>query len=931
MADGFDGSVIIKTGLDLATIEKDAETLKKSIDAATRGAKELQSVATASGKAQIAMLQQANAGWREQLKILNKIRDAMGGATIAPASMPQTTTRTRTRTAAATEITGPTETAEYAELRKQAEALDKAMEKTIEKIDKMVALYGQAKVEGMKAFQSLQYDFSNQQERYARVVDRMQELEMDGQRYVDVQQESAEVTQEETQEVGKLAKAYTFLSSVMNTSITQVIHSTKSLHKHSALSLKNVMKYALGIRSVFFLVRRLRSVAKEALGVVAQYDPALNTVVSNLMTSVKQLKADFGAMLQPLVQVGAPILTFIVDKVSAVTRELAKFFAALAGQDYINVATVKAVDYADGLDKVADSANKASEALGGYDKLNVISQDNASGNDAANNMRLTKDTVQYTKEALDDDAPLVKLGKRIREIFDWAWQKLVEIKDWLLDQEWVQTIISNLQELLSDPDGFLVLIGATLVVSKLASLITSSVTSALTLGNLGKLAIVATVAIAGYKLGEKIFNSLDEGFQDELGKAVADLLDNPLESLAEGVVETFTAIGEFIYGVWDGIVEWLSNVFLNIFTPLENAWKSVKEWFSKQWKDANEETKQQWAKITGTITGTVAEIGPMFRDLWQGIKNTFASVGQWFGDKFTSAKNAIVGTFAEIGPMFRDLWQSIKNAFASVGSWFGSTFTGAWNNVKAAFASAGSFFAGVWSTIKEKFGNVKTWFKDKFKDGLDAIKGVFTGVGDWFFDNVYLKVKNAFLNLVPSLTEKFRDAWESIKAVFVGVGTFFGGIWETIKEKFTNIGQKVGEAFSGAFKKVINKVLETAERVLNAPISAINSLLGTINKIPGVDIGKLDKMSLPRLAQGAVIPPNKEFLAVLGDQRKGTNIEAPLDTIVAAMEKALGTTGAGAQSVNLYLGEKQIAKAVWDATQKQWKQTGSNPWGFSAT
>ena len=908
MADGFDGSVIIKTGLDLATVEKDAETLKKSIDAATRGAKELQSVATASGKAQIAMLQQANAGWREQLKILNKIRDAMGGATIAPASMPQTTTRTRTRSAAATEVTGPTETAEYAELRKQAEALDKAMDKTIEKIDKMVALYGQAKVEGMKAFQSLQYDFSNQQERYARVVDRMQELEMDGQRYVDVQQESAEVTQEETQEVGKLAKAYTFLSSVMNTSITQVIHSTKTLHKHSALSLKNVMKYALGIRSVFFLVRRLRSVAKEALGVVAQYDPALNTVVSNLMTSVKQLKADFGAMLQPLVQVGAPILTFIVDKVSAATRELAKFFAALAGQNYINVATVKAVDYADGLDKVADSANKASEALGGYDKLNVISQDNASGSDAANNMRLTKDTVQYTKEALDDDAPLVKLGKRIREIFDWAWQKLVEIKDWLLDQEWVQTIVSNLQELLSDPDGFLALIGATLVVSKLASLITSSVTSALTLGSLGKLAIVATVAIAGYKLGEKIFNSLDEGFKDELGKAVADLLDNPLETLAEGVVETFTAIGEFIYGVWDGIVEWLSNVFVK---------------WGKAIHDANEESRQNIERIWNGIKN-------FFVNIWNGIIGTFKEIPGMFRDWFTAAANGVKTAWNGIVSFFVGIWNGIKEAFGAVGSWFSGIFAGAVSGIKAAWAGVTSFFSGIWGNVKNAFANVGSWFSEKFTAAWKKVKEAFANVGS-FFSEKWGVIKDAFANVGTWFGDKFTAAWRMIKGAFDGVGLFFSDLWDTIKQKFTNIGQKVGESIGGAFKTAINAVLGAVETVLNAPIKAINKLINTVNEIPGVHIGKLSTLNLPRLAQGAVIPPNKEFLAVLGDQRKGTNIEAPLDTIVAAMEKALGTTGAGAQSVNLYLGEKQIAKAVWDATQKQWKQTGSNPWGFSAT
>ena len=82
---------------------------------------------------------------------------------------------------------------------------------------------------------------------------------------------------------------------------------------------------------------------------------------------------------------------------------------------------------------------------------------------------------------------------------------------------------------------------------------------------------------------------------------------------------------------------------------------------------------------------------------------------------------------------------------------------------------------------------------------------------------------------------------------------------------------------------------------------------------------------VPKLAQGAVIPANREFLAVLGDQKQGTNVEAPLDTIVKAMQIALDTTNntGNKQDINLYLDGKQISKVVWDETQKRYKQTGT--------
>ena len=107
----------------------------------------------------------------------------------------------------------------------------------------------------------------------------------------------------------------------------------------------------------------------------------------------------------------------------------------------------------------------------------------------------------------------------------------------------------------------------------------------------------------------------------------------------------------------------------------------------------------------------------------------------------------------------------------------------------------------------------------------------------------------------------------------------------------------------------------------------------------------LSKTPIPALARGAVIPANKEFLAVLGDQKHGTNVEAPLDTIRQASEEAvlnvlskLGVMSAGNRGgtpVNLtlqvaldgqVLGQKMID---WGKLQQM--ATGSNPYDLGAT
>ena len=188
----------------------------------------------------------------------------------------------------------------------------------------------------------------------------------------------------------------------------------------------------------------------------------------------------------------------------------------------------------------------------------------------------------------------------------------------------------------------------------------------------------------------------------------------------------------------------------------------------------------------------------------------------------------------------------------------------------------------------------------------NSIKDIFSKVGDWF-------------------GEKFGDAWEKIKEKFSKVKEFFTSVWGNIKNVFTDTGNAIADAISGAVKGAINKVLSTATKIINGFISAINTAIGVINAIPGVSIKKLNRISVPKLAKGAVIPPNREFLAVLGDQKHGTNIEAPLDTIVQAFNMALKNNGGsgfnGRIEVPIYLDSRQIAIAVREAEDNLGSQT----------
>ena len=81
-------------------------------------------------------------------------------------------------------------------------------------------------------------------------------------------------------------------------------------------------------------------------------------------------------------------------------------------------------------------------------------------------------------------------------------------------------------------------------------------------------------------------------------------------------------------------------------------------------------------------------------------------------------------------------------------------------------------------------------------------------------------------------------------------------------------------------------------------------------------------MSISWLAKGAVLPPNQPFLAMLGDQKSGTNVEAPLDTIKQAVSEVIGN-GGGREPIIIQLDGKPVAQVVWSEEDKKYKQYGS--------
>ena len=203
----------------------------------------------------------------------------------------------------------------------------------------------------------------------------------------------------------------------------------------------------------------------------------------------------------------------------------------------------------------------------------------------------------------------------------------------------------------------------------------------------------------------------------------------------------------------------------------------------------------------------------------------------------------------------------------------------------------------------------------------EGIKTAWNAAGAWFKEKVVTPVSNFFSNMWNSLKSGASTAWNNIKNAFNSVGSFFSGIWNTIKSKFTNIGQNIGNAVSSAFKKAFNAVMQSIENVANAPINAINKLREIINKVPGVNIGKLDTFKLPRLAQGGWVGANNPQLAIIGDNTREGEIVAPESKIREQVKQAIAEMGTAGQKFVMDLNLKiqtddgrSIIKKINDVT-----------------
>ncbi len=278
------------------------------------------------------------------------------------------------------------------------------------------------------------------------------------------------------------------------------------------------------------------------------------------------------------------------------------------------------------------------------------------------------------------------------------------------------------------------------------------------------------------------------------------------------------------------------------------------------------------------------------------------------------------------------------------------------------------FFVDLWDGIVDLWNGLVDWvnsnivqplleLNNALKERINAIfeglwiiiKAIWIKVSGWFNQNVVQPVVNFFSPIVAKISGFFQTLWNKIKSIWNVVANWFRN---TVITPIQNAFSTFINTVSGFFSKLWNGIKDGAKAAFNGVIGfierAINGIINGVNKffdlfnsavrwaasITGDSwsgISLISPVSLPRLAQGAVIPPNKEFMAVLGDQNRGTNIETPLQTMIDAFNTALSQNG-GNQSttINFVLPDRRkIAQYVLEGGRVIQTSTGRNPFDLA--
>ena len=395
-----------------------------------------------------------------------------------------------------------------------------------------------------------------------------------------------------------------------------------------------------------------------------------------------------------------------------------------------------------------------------------------------------------------------------------------------------------------------------------------------------------------------------------------------------------------------GITDKLKNFWSTFQTLLapsvaawSTAWEQIRNAASAVWPEVQQAALAFWNEglsplltyLSGTFApGVINAFSEAFAPIVGGVASTAIYV---LADLFTWAcgigTDAINGVLIPALDLLLQIWQDLMSGIKTAWDTYGQPLM---DGVILAFQNLENLATLLWETIvKPILQNLisvlqQLWsyhLKPLWDDILllvasvancllDLWNNLLAPVAKWIiatFGPAFAEVFNAIADVVGVAVGAIADAIDLAVVVLRGLADFlsavFRGNWDAAWQAIGNTVSTVWDKMTNAIKTAVNGIIGFINRMISAVVTGINTVINALNGLSfdlpdifggghvGFNISTLTAPQIPYLAQGAVIPANREFLAVLGDQSHGTNVEAPLDTIKQAVAEVMEDLHAG--------------------------------------
>ncbi len=433
---------------------------------------------------------------------------------------------------------------------------------------------------------------------------------------------------------------------------------------------KSILKYGIGIRTLYVLLRKLKEYTVEAVKAYAENDPETKANIDSLKASLAGLKASWGAAFAPILTAVLPVLKTLIGWLTTAVNAIAQFFAMLSGKGTFKKAIANTGKLSSNLGGAADSAKEAKKQLMGIDTLTVMNDTNTSSGGGSgggagsgfeyedvaisenikNNFELIKDIVLGIGAGIAGwglGKVLSKLGlikggfKQMLGIVMLVSGAVIAIKGgidaWENGVDW-----QNLIEMIGGVAD--AAIGAALAFGKTGAAIT------LLIGGIGMIVTAFHDWITTGELSTETA-ALFAGGIIAIGLAVTLLTGSwiPL------VIAAILALGVAIVKWWDEISAWLDGIVEKVNSFFNNAIRTLSE---------------KGTLITGVFILLYGSVQTIFNAIAGVIKTVLATIRAVLITFAQVVKGFATGDWASsleaIKSAWLDVWNSIKQTGANI-------------------------------------------------------------------------------------------------------------------------------------------------------------------------------------------------------------------------------------------------------------------------